>query len=239
MNTEPGEMPSKYNLDSVGAESEDSAARTERDEPDTSEEPLAAEASGPEASGTKASGEDVVEAERGSESEDAPINQVEIADQFAELQGRIDALTQERTSLYDQLLRRQAEFENYRKRIERERVETYQRARAEVLIEFLPVVDNLERALSSLEKSQGDAEALRHGVELIHRQFRDAMSKFGLEPVESVGKTFDPNVHEAVTTETSDEHEENTIIEEFQRGYKMGDKLLRPAKVKVASTPEK
>src|SRR5215813_12671884 len=160
-------------------------------------------------------------------------------DPLVQLQAQVDSLIQEKSSLYDQLLRRAAEFENYRKRIERERSETYQRARAEVLIEFLPVVDNLERALSSLENSQGDAEALRHGVELIHKQFRDAMSKFGLEPVESVGKTFDPNVHEAVTTETSDEHEENTIIEEFQRGYKMGDKLLRPAKVKVASTPEK
>jgi len=76
-------------------------------------------------------------------------------------------------------------------------------------------------------------------VELIHKQFRDALSKFGLEPVESLGRTFDPHVHEAVTIEPTDEHEENTILEEFQRGYRMGEKLLRPAKVKVASTPEK
>jgi len=164
---------------------------------------------------------------------------VEVAEPLAELQSQIDSLSQERSSLLDQLLRRQAEFENYRKRIERERSETYQRARAEVLLELLPVVDNLERALSSLETSQGDAEALHHGVELIHKQFRDALSKFGLEPVESLGRTFDPHVHEAVTIEPTDEHEENTILEEFQRGYRMGEKLLRPAKVKVASTPEK
>jgi molecular chaperone GrpE len=184
------------------------------------------------------------EASQQSESED-PVGEsdetgaIEISSPLAEMQAQIDALTAERTGLYDQLLRRQAEFENYRKRVERERGETYQRARAEVLLEFLPVVDNLERALSSLENSQGDADALRNGVELIHKQFHDALGKFGLEPVPSVGQTFDPHVHEAVTTEPSDQHEENTVIEEFQRGYKMGDKLLRPAKVKVASTPER
>lgn len=157
----------------------------------------------------------------------------------SDLQTQVDALSAERASLYDQLLRRQAEFENYRKRVERERSVLYQRGRDDVLLQFLPVVDNFERALESLESSEGDAEALRHGVELIHKQFKDALSKFGLEPVESVGQTFDPHLHEAVTTEPSDKHKENTIIEEFQRGYRIGDKLLRPAKVKVASSPEK
>ena len=75
-------------------------------------------------------------------------------------------------------------------------------------------------------------------MELVHKQFKDALTKFGLQPVESVGCAFDPHLHEAVTMEASDEHQENTIIEEFQRGYKIGDRLLRPAKVKVASTPE-
>jgi len=157
----------------------------------------------------------------------------------SDLQTQVDSLAAERASLYDQLLRRQAEFENYRKRVERERSVLYQRGRDDVLLQFLPVVDNFERALESLESSEGDAEALRHGVELIHKQFKDALSKFGLEPVESVGQTFDPHLHEAVTTEPSDKHKENTIIEEFQRGYRIGDKLLRPAKVKVASSPEK
>ncbi len=160
-------------------------------------------------------------------------------DPLAALQAQIDAMTQERATLYDQLLRRQAEFENYRRRVDRERSETYTRARAEVLLELLPVIDNFERALASLETSGGDAESLRHGVELIHKQFKDALTKFGLEPVESVGQTFDPHVHEAVTIEPTDKHKENTIIEEFQRGYKLGEKLLRPAKVKVASSPER
>jgi molecular chaperone GrpE len=152
-------------------------------------------------------------------------------------EGQVESLTQEKTALYDQLLRRQAEFENYRKRAERERGEFYQRTRADLLLELLPVLDNFERALVSLERSEGDAEALRHGVELIHKQFKDALTKLGLQPVEAVGHSFDPNVHEAVTTEQTDQHEENTVIEEFERGYKLGDRLLRPAKVKVATAP--
>jgi molecular chaperone GrpE len=156
-----------------------------------------------------------------------------------DLRAQVDALAQDKAALYDQLLRRQAEFENYRRRMEREKTESYARARGEVLLELLPVVDNFERALSSLEKSETDAAGLRHGIELIHKQFKDALTKFGLEPVESVGQVFDPHLHEAVTIEPTDEHEENTIIEEFQRGYKLGEKLLRPAKVKVAASPDR
>jgi molecular chaperone GrpE len=158
---------------------------------------------------------------------------------ITQLQSQVDVLMAERASFYDKLLRRQAEFDNYRKRVERERAELYQRGKDDVLLQFLPVVDNFERALSSLEESEGDAEALLRGLELIHKQFKDALAKFGLEPVEAVGQAFDPHVHEAVTTEATDKHKENTVIEEFQRGYRIGDRLLRPAKVKVASSPEK
>jgi molecular chaperone GrpE len=158
---------------------------------------------------------------------------------ISRLQSQVDVLLSERASLYDKLLRRQAEFDNYRKRVERERAELYQHGRDDVLLQFLPVVDNFERALSSLEESEGDADALLRGVELIHKQFKDALSKLGLEPVEAVGQTFDPHVHEAVTTEATDKHKENTVIEEFLRGYKIGDRLLRPAKVKVAASPDK
>ena len=161
------------------------------------------------------------------------------AGRLAALQSQVDQLTQERSTLLDQLLRRQAEFENYRRRVDRERAETYARSRAEVVLELLPVIDNFERALASLGHSGSDAKSLREGIELIHRQLNDALGKFGLEPVETVGHAFDPNVHEAVSAEPSEEHEENTVIAEFQRGYRLGEKLLRPAKVKVASTPEK
>jgi molecular chaperone GrpE len=175
---------------------------------------------------------------------DEEVQDAEIADpveagDIADLQSQIDSLTAERTALYDQLLRRQAEFENYRKRTERERVESYQRARADVLMEMLPVIDNFERALSSLERTGSADEGVKHGVELIHKQFKDTLTKLGLQPIEAVGQTFDPNLHEAVTIEPTDAHEENTVVEEFERGYKLGDKLLRPAKVKVASSPDR
>jgi molecular chaperone GrpE len=84
-----------------------------------------------------------------------------------------------------------------------------------------------------------DADALSRGIELIYRQFTDTLLRLGLKSVEAVGEKFDPNVHEAVASEPSEDHKENTIIEEFQRGYKLGDRLLRPAKVKVASGPER
>jgi len=159
--------------------------------------------------------------------------------ELSEAQNQIETLIREKSAIYDQLLRRQAEFENFRKRFDRERAEIYQRTRAEVLLELLPVLDNFERALMSLETSGDDAEALHQGVALIHKQLKDAVTKMGLQPVESIGKSFDPNIHEAITVEPTDEHEENTIIEEFQRGYKLGDRLLRPARVKVAGTPER
>ena len=218
---EPREIPIKVaGEESVGSSSEDAAELPHEPE-------LPAEAN----DGSPGGGA------RGEESENVVDPQG--ADSIAELQAQIEALTAEKALLYDKLLRRQAEFENYRKRVERERGELYQHGRDDVLLQFLPVVDNFERALYSLETSEGDAEALRHGVELIHKQFKDALAKFGLEPVEAVGQTFDPHVHEAVTTEATDKHKENTIIQEFQRGYKIGDRLLRPAKVKVASSPEK
>jgi molecular chaperone GrpE len=182
------------------------------------------------------------ESDKGDQPRNAEVGAVEGVpqqDQVAQRRAQINALIAEKASLYDRLLRGQAEFENYRKRVERERGELYQRGRDDVLLQFLPVVDNFERALSSLETSDGDAESMRHGVELIHKQFKDLLSKFGLEAVEALGQVFDPHVHEAVTTEATDKHEENTVIEEFQRGYRIGDRLLRPAKVKVASSPEK
>ncbi|HEY6334070.1 MAG TPA: nucleotide exchange factor GrpE [Blastocatellia bacterium] len=154
-----------------------------------------------------------------------------------QLQTKIDSLVVERSALYDQLLRVQAEFENFRKRTEREKADLYQRARGEILLEFLPIMDNFDRALASSDKSPIDAESLRMGLELIHRQLSDALIRMGLQPIESLGTHFDPNVHEAITIEHSDEHEENTVVQEFERGYKLGERLLRPAKVKVASSP--
>jgi molecular chaperone GrpE len=143
-------------------------------------------------------------------------------------------LREERDRLQDRLLRTAAEFDNYRKRIERERRELSEYAAADIVADMLPILDDLERALNAA--AGPDAEAYRKGVELIHKQMLDLIRKRGVKPIEAVGKDFDPNVHQAVIHEASTEHREGEIIEELRRGYMLGDRLLRPAMVKVAKT---
>jgi|ERR1051326_1027396 molecular chaperone GrpE len=139
----------------------------------------------------------------------------------------------------DALARRQADFDNYRKRIERERGETYNRIVAEVSRKLLPVVDNLNRALDAERSVQaGESQEFKHflhGVELIGRQLNEVLEAFGVQPIVAVGEPFDPHIHEAVVTEPSDEHEPDTVTAELARGYRIGDRLLRPAMVKVAA----
>ncbi len=141
------------------------------------------------------------------------------------------------------LARRQADFENYRKRIERERGETYNRVVGEVAHKLLPVVDNLARALDAEKTVQsGESREFRHflhGVELINRQLNDVLESLGIQPIAAVGERFDPHIHEAVVTEPSDEYEPDTVTEELVRGYRIGDRLLRPAMVKVAAREER
>ena len=147
-------------------------------------------------------------------------------------------LEAEANDLRDKFARRQADFENFRKRIERERAETYNRAAAELMTKLLPVLDNLGRALdaeASLEATESDE--FRHflsGVDLIYKQLGGVLEAMGVKPVPSVGEKFDPHVHEAVDTEETDEYEPDTVIQEIVRGYRLGDKLLRPALVRVA-----
>ena len=149
---------------------------------------------------------------------------------------RIEA---ENAELKNQLARRQADFENYRKRVERERNETYNRVAADVATKLLPVSDNLKRALeaeSSVEASETDE--FRHflsGVDLIWKQLNGVLDALGVKPIPSVGEPFDPHVHEAVVTEATDEYEPDTVIQEIVAGYRLGDKLIRPALVKVAT----
>jgi molecular chaperone GrpE len=137
--------------------------------------------------------------------------------------------------------RRQADFENYRKRIERERGEAHNRVVAEAARKLLPVVDNLARALDaerSVETSESkEFKHFLHGVELISKQLDDVLESFGVQPIAAVGERFDPHIHEAVVTEASDKYEPDTVIEELARGYRIGERLLRPAMVKVAARP--
>jgi molecular chaperone GrpE len=144
-----------------------------------------------------------------------------------------------RVDLLDKLARRQADFDNYRKRVERERGEAYNRVVADVVGKLLPVVDNLRRALDAeamLEASE--SKEFRHflnGVELISKQLDGVLEGLGLESVAAVGETFDPHVHEAVATEQTEDYEPDTVMQELVRGYRLGEKLLRPAIVKVAT----
>jgi molecular chaperone GrpE len=145
----------------------------------------------------------------------------------------LDALKQERDALQDRLLRTAAEFDNFRKRIERERREMVEGAAADLLLDILPVVDDLERALQA--NAGADVDAYRRGVQLIHRQLLDLLKRRHVTPIDVDGKVFDPQFHQSVSQETSATHQEGAILEEFRRGYLLGDRLLRPAMVKVAS----
>ena len=144
----------------------------------------------------------------------------------------VAALQQEKAALQDRMLRLAAEFENYRKRVDRDRRDQADAAVAGAIEEGLPIIDNLERALEAPAGSNPDV--YRKGVELIHQQMVDLLRKRGVTPLESVGTEFDPNVHQAVAHEVSSSHREGEVMEEFRRGYKLGDRLLRPAMVKVA-----
>jgi molecular chaperone GrpE len=143
------------------------------------------------------------------------------------------ALMAERNEYYDRLLRKTAEFDNYRKRVERERREQADQSVADLLLELLLVVDDFDRAL----KVGGDGgDAYRKGVELIHAKLHDLLRKQGVRAIDSLGADFDPNVHQAVSHEESPEHREGEVIAEMRRGYMRGDRLLRPAMVKVAKS---
>jgi molecular chaperone GrpE len=146
----------------------------------------------------------------------------------------IQALKQERDTLYDRLLRKQAEFENYKKRIDRERGEFAQFASSELMKELLNSVDSCELALKNAAGEASGSENLLRGFELIYKQLLDTLSRFGLKPIEARGQPFDPNFHQAVSTKSADEVEENVVLEEMRKGYLLNGRLLRPAMVIVS-----
>ena len=161
--------------------------------------------------------------------------------EFAELvatRAELKRLEGEVKDLRESLARRQADFENYRKRMERERSETYNRVVADIAAKLLPVLDNLKRALeteASVEAAESDE--FRHflsGVDLIHKQLNGVLDALGVKPVLAEGEQFDPHLHEAVVTEPTDDYEPDTVMQEIVRGFRLGDKLIRPALVKVA-----
>jgi len=141
-------------------------------------------------------------------------------------------LQRERDEYYDRLLRKTAEFDNYRKRIERERREQADQSVVDLLRELLFVVDDFDIALN-VDAGESGA-AYRKGVELIHAKLHDLLAKYGVRPIAALGADFDPNLHQAVIHEESPEHREGEVIGELRKGYLIGDRLLRPSMVKVA-----
>jgi molecular chaperone GrpE len=148
----------------------------------------------------------------------------------------LDALRRERDELQDRLLRLQAEFDNYRKRMDRERRELGDHFAAELLTEFLPVLDDVERAQRAADGTADPVLAShRQGLDLIQKQFLELLKRRNVSPIDATGTDFDPNLHQAVGQEVSDEHREGEVIEDLRRGYQLGDRLLRPSMVKVAT----
>jgi molecular chaperone GrpE len=148
------------------------------------------------------------------------------------ISSEIAGLQRERDDYKDRWLRKTAEFDNYRKRIDRERREQGDQAVVDLLQELLLIADDFDRALT-VDAGEGGG-AYRKGVELIHGKLKDLLGKYGVKPFDALGVDFDPNIHQAVMHEASPEHREGEVIGELQKGYLLNDRLLRPAMVKVA-----
>ena len=152
------------------------------------------------------------------------------------VESELEALRAEKANYLDRLARLQAEFDNFRKRNTREQQDFRDYALAEALKSLLPILDSLDRALQADGVSLQD---FRSGIELIDKQFHDALGKLGVEAILAEGEVFDPNLHQAVQMVETNEVEDHRVIDELQRGYRLKDRLLRPAMVRVASNPRK
>ena len=143
-------------------------------------------------------------------------------------------LKAERDELYDRLLRKQAEFDNYKKRVERERSEYVQFASAELMRELLNAMDSFDLAIHNASSDSAAGDTMLRGLDLIYKQFQDTLARFGLKAIEARGQTFDPNLHQAVSTVPTDDVAENTVVDELRKGYMLNGRLLRPVMVSVS-----
>ena len=148
-------------------------------------------------------------------------------------QTEAEALREQVETLKDRLARTAAEFDNYKKRTAKEKEELYAHGVCETVLQILPVLDNLQRAVAAADTSGG--EDMLEGVKMIQRQFEEALKAIGVEEIEAVGSTFDPEIHNAVMHDENEEAEENTITEEFMKGYSYKGKVVRHSMVKVAN----
>jgi molecular chaperone GrpE len=159
------------------------------------------------------------------------------ASDLEKLQEQLDAKEAEARQNYDRFLRQVADFENFKKRAAREKEEIIRFANETLIKELLPVLDNLERAVS-YARGGGNGKPLLEGVELVLKGFTEALTKHGLIPIQAKGEPFDPAKHEAIAQVESREHARNTVVEEHQKGYHLMDRLLRPALVTTAKAPD-
>ena len=155
-----------------------------------------------------------------------------------ELEAALEAAKAEAAANWDKYLRERAEMENYKKRIERTYADLSKRSRKDLFLKLLGPIDNLDRALA-FDPEKADAQtvqSLAKGLQMVHTQFKDLLAAEGVSEIKTVGEQFDPNLHEAIATEPAGERPENEIVAEIQKGYRIGDEMLRPARVKVASS---
>jgi molecular chaperone GrpE len=157
--------------------------------------------------------------------------------EIEELKKRLEEKEKEVREHHDRLLRVAADFDNYKKRAGREKEEWVKFANEDLIKSILPFIDNLERAVNHSEKTK-DIRSLIEGIKLTVQQLLQALNKFGVSPIESLGKSFDPTLHEAMMVVETDQHEPNQVMEEFQKGYLLKDRLLRPATVSVSKPKE-
>ena len=162
-----------------------------------------------------------------------PKNADESEDSKDSEKSELDKANEQIAALSDKLIRNAAEFDNYKKRTAREKEDFYKSAVCETVAPLLPVLDNLECAVAAAEDS-GESGSVLDGVKMVKKQFEDALKSIGVEPIEAVGEQFDPEKHNAVMTADSDE-DENTVLEEFQKGYIYRDKVVRHSMVKVSN----
>ncbi|QEK12370.1 nucleotide exchange factor GrpE [Crassaminicella thermophila] len=153
-------------------------------------------------------------------------------EQLHELSMKLKKLEEENEELNNKYLRMTADFQNFKKRVEKEKSDIYQFANEKLIMDLLPIVDNLERAVTSHSDEAND-ESFAEGVKMILKQFLDIFKKNGVEEIDALGKEFDPNFHHAVMQEESDQQESNTILDVFQKGYTLNGKVIRPSMVKV------
>lgn len=158
--------------------------------------------------------------------------------EIEELKRKLEEKEKEAKEYYDRLLREAADLENFKKRAAKDKEEWTKFANEDLIKAILPVIDNLERAVNHAEKVV-DTGVMIEGVRLTIKQMLQTLDRFGLTPFESVGKPFDPSRHEAMLVVESDQHQPNHVVEEFQKGYLLNNRLLRPATVSVSKLPEK